>query len=100
MGRRGIAGLAAALAIAAAAPAAALGLPAGRAYAPPDGKAYHGVSDTGDVDDFFTFADQVGAHPALLQEFFHWDVPLTTGAFARWARGRHLRRPQPLDDAG
>ena len=85
MGRKGIAGLAAALAIAAVAPAAADALPAGKAYAPPDGKAYHGVSDTGDVDDFFSFGEQVGAHPALLQEFFHWDVPLTTGAFARWA---------------
>jgi len=68
----------------AAAPASAA-LPAGKSYAPGKGKAYHGVSDTGDVGDFFTFADQVGAHPALLQEFFHWDVPLTTGAFARWA---------------
>jgi hypothetical protein len=55
-------------------------------YAPKNGLAYHGVSDTGDVADFFSFADQVNAHPALLQEFFHWRVPLTTGAFARWAK--------------
>ena len=84
MGRRGIATTFAAIALAAT-PAAASALPSGKSYAPPKGKAYHGVSDTGDVDDFFTFADQVGAHPALLQEFFHWRVPLTTGAFERWA---------------
>ena len=84
MGRRGIATTLAAIALAAA-PAAAAALPSGKSYAPGKGKAYHGVSDTGDVGDFFTFADQVGAHPAMLQEFFHWRVPLTTGAFERWA---------------
>jgi hypothetical protein len=55
-----------------------------RAYAPHDGRAYHGVSDTGSVADFKTFTQQVGAHPALLQDFFHWRVPLTTGALYRW----------------
>ena len=53
-------------------------------YAPKNGQAYHGVSDTGHIDDFFDFADQVGAHPAVLQDFFHWRVPLTTGALYRW----------------
>ena len=42
------------------------------------------VSDTGDPDDLFAFADQVGAHPAVLQAFYHWRVPLTTGALYRW----------------
>ncbi len=85
MGPRAIAALlVAAVAAFAAAPAEAA-LPSGKPYAPGKGRAYHGVSDTGNVQDFFGFADQVGAHPALLQEFFHWDVPLTTGAFARWA---------------
>ena len=55
-------------------------------YAPPDGRAYHGVSDTGSIADFETFSDQVGAHPALLQDFFHWRVPLTTGALYRWGK--------------
>jgi hypothetical protein len=68
--------------IAALAPGAATA----KTYEPKDGHAFHGVSDTGDPGDFFEFADQVGAHPALLQEFFHWRVPLTTGAFARWAK--------------
>ena len=57
---------------------------AAKPYAPPDGRAYHGVSDTGDIADFRTFADQTDAHPALLQDFFHWRVPLTTGALYRW----------------
>ncbi len=84
MGARTIAAIATVAAALAASPAQA-SLPSGRAYAPPNGKAYHGVSDTGVLEDFFAFERQVGAHPALLQEFFHWDVPLTTGAFARWA---------------
>ncbi len=54
-------------------------------YAPAKSRIYHGVSDTGDVADFWRFADQVDAHPAVLQEFFHWDVPLkSSGAFYRW----------------
>ncbi len=71
----------------AAAMALALAPSAGAAaYAPRDGRAYHGVSDTGDLADFRTFADQTGAHPALLQDFFHWRVPLTTGALYRWGK--------------
>ena len=53
-------------------------------FAPKNGRAYHGVSDTGKVADFDEFSEQVGAHPALLQDFFHWRVPLTTGALYRW----------------
>lgn len=59
--------------------------PKHKTYAPGKGKAYHGVSDTGHVEDFFEFANQVRAHPAVLQTFYHWDVPLTSGAFWRWA---------------
>ena len=55
-----------------------------KTYAPRDGVAYHGVSDTGHVADFERFSEQVGAHPAVLQDFFHWRVPLTTGALHRW----------------
>ena len=69
----------------------------GKAYAPRDGLAYHGVSDTGDPDDLFAFTDQVGAHPAVLQAFYHWRVPLTTGALYRWGvtdtRGCSASRP-------
>ncbi|MGH2954415.1 MAG: hypothetical protein ACRDK9_10435 [Solirubrobacterales bacterium] len=75
-----------ALAAALATPASAGALPKGKPYAPGKGKAYHGVSDTGKPSEFFEFADQVGAHPAALQAFYHWDTPLTSGAFYRWAR--------------
>ncbi len=72
--------------IAVAAALTAPGTAAGDAYPPRDGRAFHGVSDTGHVADFRTFGEQVGAHPALLQDFFHWRVPLTTGALYRWGK--------------
>jgi len=75
----GLALLAVAAALAAA-PAASYGA----AYAPKDGSAYHGVSDTGDISDFNDFSREVDAHQALLQDFFHWRVPVTTGALYRW----------------
>ena len=53
-------------------------------YAPKGGHAFHGVSDTGYASDLFEFSDQVEAHQAVLQDFFHWRVPLTTGALYRW----------------
>ena len=82
MGARGIvAGLIAALAL-----AAAPGASAAPTYAPPNGRAFHGVSDTGEIADFERFSEQVGAHPAVLQDFFHWRVPLTTGALYRWGK--------------
>ena len=56
-----------------------------RPHVPPKGKMYHGVSDTGNTADFRDFRKQVGAHPAVLQEFFHWDVSFTaSGAVNRW----------------
>jgi len=55
-------------------------------YEPRDGRAFHGVSDTGHAGDLFDFSDQVGAHQAVLQDFFHWRVPLTTGALYRWGK--------------
>jgi hypothetical protein len=56
------------------------------AYTPPKDKIWHGVSDTGHVRDYRRFNRQVGAHTALDQVFFHWGVPLTTGALDRWRR--------------
>lgn len=86
MAARAIAWGLAALALAVGAPAVASAqkLPAGKSYAPKSGNAYHGVSDTGRIEDFFSFERQVGAHPATLQAFYHWRVPLTTGALYRW----------------
>ena len=65
---------------------AAASTASGDAYAPRDGRAFHGVSDTGQIADFRSFTDQAGAHPAVLQDFFHWRVPLTTGALYRWGK--------------
>ncbi len=67
--------------------ALAMALPTGAAaesYTPPHHHIFHGVSDTGDNADFRAFTRDVGAHPAVLQDFYHWDTPLTTGALDRW----------------
>ena len=78
-----------ALAIAAALVATASAKP--RTYLPRHGQIYHGVSDTGHLPDFRDFRRQVQAHPAVLQEFYHWDVSLkASGAFRRWNRGDAL----------
>jgi hypothetical protein len=54
-------------------------------FIPKKGKIYHGVSETSEVGDFNKFKRQVGAHPAVLQELYHWDVSLkASGAFHRW----------------
>ena len=64
---------------------------AAKAYVPKKGKLYHGVSDTGSAKDFKHFRRQVREHPAVLQEFFHWDVSLTaSGAVRRWEKTRTL----------
>ncbi len=56
-------------------------------YVPRNGQLYHGVSDTGAARDFNHFRKQVKEHPAVLQEFFHWDVSLTgSKATNRWRR--------------
>lgn len=63
----------------------------GKPYVPRNGKMYHGVSDTGAVRDFNSFRRQVKAHPAVLQEFFHWDVSLTgSKATNRWRKTNTL----------
>ena len=61
-------------------------LAGGRAFTPPAGKMWHGTSDTGAAADYRAFNRQVRAHTPLLQSFFHWGVPLTTGALDRWER--------------
>jgi len=48
-----------------------------------NGRTFHGVSDTSNVEDLNRFSRQVGAHPALLQDVFHWRVPLTTALLYR-----------------
>ena len=59
------------------------------AFVPPDGRVFHGVSETVEgVHGVRVFSDQVGAHPAVVQDFFPWDTPLSTGALRRWANER------------
>jgi hypothetical protein len=60
----------------------------GAAFTPPDGKSFHGVSETGNTADYRAFADQTNAHSAISQSFFHWGVPLGTGALQRWRQTR------------
>jgi hypothetical protein len=81
--------------LAAVAAAVLLALPAppadAAAYRPPGNKIFHGVSDAGSVGSFEDFQRQVRAHPALLQEFFHWDTPLrSSGALYRWENTQTL----------
>jgi len=67
---------------------AALGLAAPSAlansYTPPNNRAFHGVSETGNVDHYKSFVEQTGEHSAVSQSFFHWGVPLGTGALQRY----------------
>src|SRR5215211_8342912 len=77
-GRRATLGAGALLAsLAIAAPAGAL------PYAPGPGHAFHGVNDTGDPADFQAFAEQVGAHPAVMQTFHTWGT-FPSMAMMRW----------------
>lgn len=76
----------AAVAVCAAALVACLGsapTAGAKPYAPGKGKAFHGVSDTGDIADFGTFAQQVGAHPAVMQTFHTWGT-FPSMAMMRW----------------
>jgi len=57
-------------------------------FTPPNGKIFHGVSETGDVADYRSFTRTTRAHSAVSQSFFHWGVPLGTGALQRWRRTR------------
>lgn len=59
-----------------------------RSFTPPGDKIFHGTSDTGEVADFRSFSDQVKEHSAVLQNFYHWGVPVGTGALQRWRRTR------------
>ena len=53
-------------------------------FTPPHHRIFHGVSDTTRVPDFRRFRTRVGAHPVVLEDFYHWDTPLTSGALQRW----------------
>ena len=83
-----------------AAAALALAVPAAAgagAYAPRDGRAFHGVSDTGSIADFETFADRDRRPPGAASRL----LPLAGAADHRRAvpmgRDRHPRRSRPVD---
>lgn len=57
-------------------------------YKPPNNRTFHGVSETGDKADYKSFVDQTGEHSAVSQSFFHWGVPLGTGALQRYRQTR------------
>ncbi len=73
--------LAAIVAVALAAPAQS----AADAFPPPKDKLYFGVSDTGVVNSFKKFRDDVKSHPAVLQTFHEWGFH-PWRALNRWAR--------------
>jgi hypothetical protein len=52
-------------------------------FAPGKGRAFHGISDTGEVPAFYNFAQQVGAHPAVMQTFHTWGT-FPSQAMLRW----------------
>jgi hypothetical protein len=80
-GRGGVCVLAAIVAVALAAPAQS----AADAFPPPKDKLYFGVSDTGVVNSFKKFRDDVKSHPAVLQTFHQWGFH-PWRALNRWAR--------------
>ena len=51
-------------------------------------KIFHGVSETGHIQHYSSFVDQTGSHSAVSQSFFHWGVPLGTGALERYRKTR------------
>jgi hypothetical protein len=67
---------------------AVAGSAAARSFTPRHHRIFHGVSDTTNNNDFHRFRKRVGAHPAVLEDFYHWDTPLTSGAFQRWRQTR------------
>jgi len=60
-----------------------------QAFAPRPGRIFHGVSETtAGVRGVRRFSLEVGAHPAVVEDFYSWGVPLSTGALRRWHRER------------
>src|SRR4051794_21454712 len=58
---------------------AVAGSAAARSFTPRHHRIFHGVSDTTNNKDFHRFQKRVGAHPAVLEDFYHWDTPLISG---------------------
>src|SRR4051812_46756605 len=67
-------------------------------YRPPNGRIFHGVTDTSRAKDFRTFNHRVGAHNALLQSFGRWNGEHLLGGLHRW-RITHTRGVLSLSTA-
>jgi hypothetical protein len=81
---RGLGGLVCAICLLAIGALGALGATAtASTFAPKKGKAFHGVSDTGNIVQFRKFEDDVHSHPAVLQAFHYWGLHLAK-ALDRW----------------
>jgi hypothetical protein len=62
---------------------------AGKAYAPPPGKLFHGVSDTGQLKQFEKFEKLVGSHPAVMSSYEVWDRRgAIEDTIRRWEKAR------------
>jgi hypothetical protein len=59
----------------------------GRAYTPPKKKTYHGIRETGEMEDWTRFSKAVRAHPAVMQTFHTWGTRPTM-AMQRWTAAR------------
>ena len=60
-------------------------------YRPPANKIFFGVTDTGDVNGFRTFANAVGKHPPVIETYHPWGNTLSE-ASPRW----HALRVRPI----
>jgi hypothetical protein len=68
-------------------------------FVPPAKRVFHGVSETRvGLPDVKRFQRQVHSHPAVLEDFYHWDTPVTTGALRRWKKS-HSRGVLSLSTA-
>jgi len=78
--------VAAAAAACAVACLAAPALSHGKAYTPPKKKTFHGLQETGEMEDWKRFQSSVHAHPAVMQTFHTWGTRPTM-AMERWTAG-------------
>jgi hypothetical protein len=72
-----------------------------RAYKPPPGKNFFGVSDNGRASGFRNFAATVGKHPAVIETYHPWDNSLNQ-AIPRWreVRARPILHISTVDQDG
>lgn len=71
----------------AAAPLTAPATAAGKAYTPPSKRTYHGLQETGRMEDWHRFRKSIRAHPAVMQTFHTWGTRPTM-AMQRWTAAR------------